>query len=619
MLGPRPNIAAASDRGLSLFERQGVEARRGRHPSGTEHAPSLLAIRTRIVRSHRYQLLAMACGALLTGTCAAQTSPAFIPPMDIPLELAGNFMEPRSDHFHSGLDLRTQGREGIPVKAVADGWVSRIKLSPYGYGKAVYIDHPNGYTSVYGHLQILKGALAEAALDHQYKQQDYSIDWYVDKGALPVKQGDVIALSGNTGGSSGPHLHFELRRSSDQMGVDPETLGMRIPDQRKPEIHGVRIYALTDSSRTMPYPARAAGFAAQGADGTYTLKDGMEVSAYGTVGLALHTIDRYDTGGAKCGARRIELFVDSLPWFSTTFDQLDFAVNRYCNAHMDYAQFKGNKLEYHRCYRQPNNKLRIYGKEEPQGRIDLAPGQVRQVRLVVTDAHGNRSTLRFSLKGATWAEAKAWPKEEANGSLFRYDTENRLSEEGLRFTLPALSLYDDAFVRYASKPAAGRALTQVHTIGDPLTPLHTAGELSLALKHPKANKATMVRVDNDGGVSASLGGTYADGWITASVKTFGNYTVMLDTVAPVITNVDLKTAMQGRSGFSLKIADNLSGIGSWKATLNGSWIVMEFDPKTKLLTHHFDKHSRISGSKDFKLVVTDERGNSASYTLKIAH
>ncbi len=205
--------------------------------------------------------------------------------MDIPLELSGNFMEPRNNHFHSGLDMRTQGREGIPVKAVASGWVSRIKISPWGYGKAVYIDHGDGHTSVYGHLQQLKGGAYDACLSAQYRAKDYSIDIYPEKGAVPVVQGEVIGLSGNTGGSGGPHLHFEIRRNSDQHAVDPEMFGFLASDRTPPEIVGLRIHPLTDSSLVGPYPAKALGYATQGGAGRYGLKPGEIPNAYGTVGL----------------------------------------------------------------------------------------------------------------------------------------------------------------------------------------------------------------------------------------------------------------------------------------------------------------------------------------------
>lgn len=537
--------------------------------------------------------------------------------MDIPIELSGNFMEPRNDHFHSGLDMRTQGREGIPVRAVADGWVSRIKISPYGYGKAVYLEHPDGHTTVYGHLQRLTGEVGAACMDQQYRQKDFSIDWTPDKGALPLKQGEVFALSGNTGGSGGPHLHFEVRSTGSQHALDPEAHGFQMADRVPPEIQGIRLYALTDSSRTAPYPDQAMGYTAHGGPGKYTLKSAPK--AFGTVGIAVNTFDRYDSGSAKCGVRRIEVFVDSVRYFVTTLDHVDFSHNRYCNAHMDYALFKGRKMDYHRCYKQPNNKLRIYGKEPPQGRIDLPPGGDRTVRVVATDANGNSSELRFVLHGATAQEAATWPVSAPGGSLFRYDAANLIEEEGLRFMLPAQSLYDDAYVAYSRKPAVGRALGPLHAIGDPLTPLHTAADLSLAVNTIKPAKALIVRLESDGSVASAVGGKYADGWITAQVKAFGQYTVMLDTTGPVITNVDLRADMRGRKGFELRISDNLSGISSWRGTLDGDWILLEYEPKTKTLSHAFDKHSGGAGKKEFKLIVVDERGNTSSYRSEFTH
>jgi len=557
--------------------------------------------------------------SIISGASAhAQAPVRFIAPMDHAIDLSGNFMEPRGDHFHSGLDIRTQGKEGMPVKAVADGWVSRIKISPWGYGKAVYIDHADGHTSVYAHLQVLKGPVAKVCLDAQYRQKDFSIDYTPEKGAVPVKQGEVIALSGNTGGSGGPHLHFELRRTGDQHALDPEALGINVPDKVKPELIGVRLYPINDSSLVGPYPAKAKGFATEGSDGRYSLKGGAVPTAYGTIGLALHAIDRYDGLAAKCGVRRIELFVDSVPSFSVLFDEIDFGTTRYCNAHMDYALFKGSKMEYHRCYEQPNNKLKIYGPEQARGRIALAPGQVRHVRFKVTDANGNVSELTFSLKGATAAEAGAWIPAEPTGSLFRYDTENVLKEAGVSLTVPAMALYDDAYVRYERKPAPSRARAPLHVLHDPLTPLHTAAVLRIeveALPEARQSKALVVRVDG-GGRTNAVGGTYANGAMTASVRTFGSYTVMVDTVPPTITNVDLKPDMKGRSRFTLKVSDDLSGVDKWKGTIDGAWVLMEYEPKTKTLMHTFDEHTQASGTKAFKLEVTDERGNTAQYELK---
>lgn len=562
------------------------------------------------------QLNPLIISGSLCSTLSAQGPPRFIQPMDLPISLSGNFMEPRSDHFHSGLDIRTDGQEGVPVKAVADGWVSRIKISPWGYGKAVYIDHPSGHTSVYGHLQVLKGPVAEACLDAQYRAKDYSIDINPEKGAIPVKQGEVIALSGNTGGSAGPHLHFELRNTGNQHALDPESLGIDVPDTTPPEIIGVRLYPLTDTSLISPYPGKAKGFATQGSGRQYALKPGNTPSAYGTIGLALHTIDRYDGSGAKFGPRTIELFVDSVPAFSVHFDELDFNLNRFCNAHMDFALVREQKMEYHRCYRQPNDKLKIYGDEAAQGRIVVQPGKDHHIRFRVTDANGNRSELVFMLQGATAKEASAWPDHAPQGSLFRYDTENVLAEEGVRFTMPANVLYDDAFVRYERKAALPGMLAPLHVLHDPFTPIHAACDLNIAASVPAGyeSKALIVKVDEAGKVSG-VGGQLANGRITTQVRAFGTYSVMLDTIPPVITNADLRIDMRGRTTFSIKVGDNLSGVETWRGTINGEWVLLQYEPKDKLLIHTFDKHTSAPGKKDFKLEVGDERGNTATYSL----
>lgn len=555
--------------------------------------------------------------ALDSSAQEAKQYPRFITPMDIPVSLSGNFMEPRDNHFHSGLDIRTQGQEGIPVRSVADGWVSRIKISPWGYGKAVYIDHPDGHTSVYGHLQQLKGTVGGACLDAQYRSKEFSIDQYYEKGMVPVKQGEIIALSGNTGGSGGPHLHFELRRSGDQHALDPQALGIKVTDTMQPEIIGIRLYPITDTSLVGPYPARSLGFPAQGGSGSYSLRSGAIPTAFGTVGLAIHTIDRYDGSSAKCGVRRIELYVDSVLSFSVNLDEIDFSTTRYSNAHMDYALFKGNRMDYHRCYRLPNNKLTIYGKEVPQGEIPLEAGKDRKIHFRVTDANGNVSILRFQLHGATANEAKAWETMAPTGSLFRYDTKNQIVEEGVSLTVPALSLYDDTYVQFDRKPAPAKAITPLFILHDQLTPLHS--NCSLRIDVPDLaigirDKALIVRMD-DGGRPSAVGGKYADGALTAQVRQFGNYTVMLDSVPPTISNVDLRSDMKGRNGFTLKIADNLAGIDSWKGQINGDWILMDYEPKSKALNHVFDKHTQANGAKEFKLEVTDDRGNIARFEL----
>jgi len=561
---------------------------------------------------------ALIISLLMTRLSIAQSGSAearFASPMDIPISLAGNFMELRTGHFHSGLDMRTEGREGLDVKAAADGWVSRVKVSPWGYGKALYIDHPNGYTTVYGHLRNYTGAIAEAVLDRQYKAQEFDVDLVFEKGELTVSRGQIVAQSGNTGGSSGPHLHFEVRRTGDQHALDPERFGMEVPDDIHPIFHGLRIDALDSLARVQPYPNGAKGYPATGSGSSYTLKDGAVPAATGTVGLSVNVIDRYSNSSSTCGIRSLKVLVDEQPIHSAALAEVDFALQRFADAYMDYALFKSNDMNYHRCYKLPNNQLAIYGKEAAQGRINLRPGDEKKVLVEAVDANGNRSELRFTLRGAPTAQALSWSIPNVQGQYFGYDRENTLTTKDARFELPPKALYADEHivctVMKSNSPFA--PTTRLH---DPLTPLNIAGQLSLKADVSKAgghpDKLLIVRLDEKGKVSP-IGGTCADGWVSSRVKSFGDYTVMIDTLPPKVTGLNIRSVMTGRDSLNVQVTDDLSGIEQWVGKLDGEWILFEYDPKKKLITHRFDKHSDKPGKHDLVVEVRDERGNTSTF------
>jgi hypothetical protein len=553
---------------------------------------------------------------LMARMSIAQTGsgePVFAPPMDIPISLAGNFMELRNSHFHSGLDMRTDGREGLDVKAAEDGWVSRVKISPWGYGKALYIEHPNGYTTVYGHLRNYVGTIADAVLEGQYKAREFEVDLVFEKGELPVKKGQVVANSGNTGGSSGPHLHFEVRRTSDQHALDPERFGMDVPDSTAPVFFGLRIDALDSLALVQPYPGKARGFVATNVGNNYSLKGGTEPYALGTVGLSVNVIDRYSNSWSTCGIRSLKVSVDGTPVFSAHLDEIDFGLQHYADAYMDYALFKGNDMNYNRCYKQPNNKLGIYGKEPAQGRITVRTGQQLKVLVEAVDANDNRSELRFTLRGATLDQAVPWTGAPVVGQYFRYGRENTLTTATARFTLPPNALYADERITCGSAKGTSpfAPITKLH---DPLTPLNLAGQLSLKADVSKANghwdKLLLVKLDENGKPSP-IGGTYQDGWVGSKVKGFGDYTVMIDTLPPKVVALDLKPVMTGRDSIKIQVTDDLSGIDQWAGKLDGAWILFEYEPKKKWITHRFDKYSDKPGTHELVVEVHDERGNTS--------
>ena len=560
---------------------------------------------------------------LIASISTAQSSgeePRFAPPMDIPISLAGNFMELRSGHFHSGLDMRTEGREGLDVKAAEDGWVSRVKISPWGYGKALYIDHPNGYTTVYGHLRNYVGTIADAVLDRQYKAREFDVDLVFEKGELQVKKGQVVANSGNTGGSSGPHLHFEVRRTGDQHALDPERFGMDVPDSSAPVFIGLRIDPLDSNARVQPYPGKARGLVLAGKDGAYAVKGDLTPTALGTVGVSVNVIDRYSNSWSTCGIRSLKVSVDGTTVFSAHLDEIDFGLQRYADAYMDYALFKGSDMNYNRCYKLPNNKLRLYGKESAEGRIQVRTGDNLKVLVEAVDANGNRGVLPFTLHGAEASEAANWKVPDAGGQLFLYDRENTLTTASARFTLPPNALYaNERIVCGTSKGTSPFApITKLH---DPLTPLNLAGQLSLKADVASANghtdKLLLVKLD-DNGKPSPIGGTYQDGWVGSKVKGFGDYTVMIDTVPPKVVAMELKPVMTGRDSIRIQVTDDLSGVAQWVGKLDGEWILFEYDPKKKLITHRFDKYSGKPGKHELVVDVRDERGNTSTLRASFA-
>ncbi|MBP9080720.1 MAG: M23 family metallopeptidase [Flavobacteriales bacterium] len=566
------------------------------------------------------KLLSSSTLILLSSLASGQgMHPAMGHPMDLPVEVAGNFMELRSNHFHSGIDLKTNGRTGLPVKATADGWVSRIKISPWGYGKAVYLSHPSGYTSVYGHLDRLNGKLAATLLDLQYETRNFSIDKYFGQGELPVAMGEVIAFSGNTGGSSAPHLHYEVRRTADQHALDPEKFGVNALDKVPPTITGIRLQPLDTLARVSPYPANAIGLGVVPVnDSTYMLKPGTNVAAWGTVGLEVNTTDRYSNSTNPCGIRSLSVSVDGTTVCTIQLDETDFGLQRYANAYMDYALFKDHNMHYNRCYKLPNNRLEVYKGEKSPGRISVQPGKDHAVQVIATDGAGNRSTLTFVLKGASKEEAGAWPWARPDGKLFPFDQPATLQEPGMRFNLPAHALYADTRLKTATAPPPSGALAPLFSLHDALTPLHVAGELSIDVTKPfpagKEDKLLLARWVK--GKPVAEGGTWSDGRISANVRTLGPYTVVIDTVPPVLSPLGLQTDMKQANGFKVRVADNLSGVDQWVARLDGQWILMEYDPKAHTLEHSFDKYSNLPGEHTFELEVSDERGNRSRLTRR---
>jgi len=539
----------------------------------------------------------------------------FRSPIDFSVSLSGSFGEIRKNHFHSGIDIRTQGVQGKPVYAVADGYVARVLVSPWGFGRAIYVAHPNGYTTVYGHLRSFNGKLSSWVRAQQYKDESFALDAEVPAGLIKVKKGDIIAYSGNAGSSAGPHLHFEVRDSKTQEAIDPLLFGLMKPDGTFPKIASIKIYpgdeeALVNGKRE-PLLAPVTG-----TGNNYRLKNPDTIKVSGKIYFGIETSDQAE-GGFKTGINAINLTVDEAPVFSQNIDRFAFSETRFANSLMDYPAFIRTKHKIQRSFVAPNNKLGVYQGVKNQGVAQFTDSKVHTIRYRVTDDFGHSSTLIFLVRSLP---SKSAPVSGMNSGRvaqnFTWRKDNHFERAGIKLDVPGEALYEDLpFTWYNTSPLHG-SFADVHHIHDPLTPLHTYCTLSIKTGNmPKAlqSKAIIVSVEGAGRF-VSMGGKFENGWVTARIRDFGNYTVAADTISPVIRPINIfnNKKVGKQKSIQIKISDNLSGIQTYKGTLNGKWILMEFDAKNNLLVYTFDDRI-ISGKNRFVLVVTDAVGNSSRY------
>ena len=261
----------------------------------------------------------------------------FRSPLDIPIQLSGNFGELRPNHFHAGFDIKTQQKEGLNIYAVADGYVSRIKISIYGYGKAIYITHPNGYTSVYGHLQKASGTIQDKIIELQYDQKSYEIEAFFKPNEILVTKGQVIAISGNTGGSEGPHLHFEFRENKTENALNPLLFGLNVKDTKKPAVSSLMVYPIDNESVVNSSKRPIALNLTLQADGTYVSE---KVLASGKIGFGITTSDYDDVSFNNNGTYKTQVSDNGKTIFSYEFDKIAFEEARFINAFIDYDRYK---------------------------------------------------------------------------------------------------------------------------------------------------------------------------------------------------------------------------------------------------------------------------------------
>ncbi|WP_302800747.1 M23 family metallopeptidase [Parabacteroides goldsteinii] len=528
-------------------------------------------------------------------------------PMDIPVLLSGNFGELRSNHFHSGIDFKTQGVEGKPIHSVQDGYVSRISVSPWGYGNGLYITHPDGTTTVYGHLQKFSQKITAYLKEKQYEQESFNVNLSLTPDELPVKEGELVALSGNTGSSGGPHLHFEVRDTETEEPMDPiEYYKDLIKDTQAPKIQGIMVYSMPGKGVVNGSRRKLELKPVTAKNGKQTLTGKIE--AWGEIGLAVKGYDYMDNTSNIYGIKDITLTADSQVIFHSNLDRFAFDESRYLNSFTDFEEWKEHRSFYIKSFVDPGNRLRFI-ESLNRGILTIDEPRTYHLTYQLADAFGNTTQLSIQIEGK---EQPIPEIDTENTELFHWWSDNRFGAKGIRLTIPKGNLYDDLYFRYSVKEDS-TALGATHILHNKPVAFHKSAKLSLRLQTDTLeNKQQygIVRLQN--GRRSWTGGVYRNGWVDADIKETGSYTLGQDLVPPTITPLNPATWVS-KQAIALRLSDNLSGVQTYRGEIDGQYVLFEMNSKS-VITYHFDKERLARGKHTLKLVVTDACGNQSTYT-----
>ena len=511
-------------------------------------------------------------------------------PLDIPLILSGTFAELRGNHFHGGIDIKTQGRSGLKVSAVADGYVSRISVSPYGYGNALYLRHPEGYTTVYGHLNAFYPELEQWIEEQLRDRSKNNGNLYPNANQFPVSRGQLVAFSGNTGGSFGPHLHFEIRDTKTEEPLNPLEFGIQVKDTRKPDLRGLM---WTDRD-----------FGDYG-----TFKEGDTVEMYNTKGFDVFTTDKQDGANNNNGVYLIEASANGQVFFTAHYNRINFNTSRFINAHINYPRYAAQRVRYTRLYELENNPLKITNTypimnpsfQASKGWISVAVDSIVQVDVSILDYEKNQRYLTFYLRGSAVLD------DYSRAETLDWQRDNDLAIGPIKVHIPSGALYNtDEFNLFKKGD-------NTYVIGEAYVPLQKHMTLSWELDSVKQRKQGWFvwEYDNRGKKSA-ITGERKDAVLEIKTRSTGSYQLDQDLKKPEVRIVKNTPSLRSNSSFKeiqVHAADDKTGIDRYSARIDGSFARIDFDYKKELLKVIIPKEL-AAGNHNLRIVVIDGVGNT---------
>ncbi|MBK7029052.1 MAG: M23 family metallopeptidase [Bacteroidales bacterium] len=559
-----------------------------------------------------YLFLAVSCG--LSAQKAIPTD-YFSSPLGIDLSVTGTFGEIRPNHFHSGIDFQVQKKEGLPVYAVADGWVSRIKISPVGFGNALYIDHPNGYTSVYGHLFDYNDTIRKYAHLKQYLLKSFEVDLFpaTKKDSIFVSKGQLIGYAGNSGSSFGAHLHFELRNTKTERVINPLLFGLSCKDLYPPYIDLITLSPVNEQSTIEGSLLSTKFNVKKNEPGEYRLAAGDTLKAWGLLELGIEAYDFLYSKTDRNGWYSMTVFMDKGTLFSMQVDSFAFTESRYVNASIDYSRNYKNGNRLLKTRKLPGNELLMHSVSEKNGVLILTDSLVHEIVVVVTDFEGHKTVLRWWIQSSMPQQMVQVPELIQADTIVKFTISktNEFITPEIKVLLPKGSLYDQCQFEYRKSAARKGYFSELHSLHNPEIPLHKKMKISIkADKLPVRlrSKALLARIDREGGRHPA-GGSYENGYVSTDSYFFDSYAIVVDSIPPSLKIIHDKS--KSRNTLKFRVSDNFSGIRDYKGEINDEWALVEWDPKNKLMIYRFDEKVQ-TGKNNFRLEVWDEKGNKAS-------
>jgi murein DD-endopeptidase MepM/ murein hydrolase activator NlpD len=530
----------------------------------------------------------------------------FISPLEIPLELSGTFGELRYNHFHSGLDFRTHQKTGLNIVSIADGYISRIKISTFGYGKVIYVTHPNGYTSVYAHIEKAVGKIEEYIIKNHYKEQSYEIEMYLKPNELSVNQGEIIAISGNSGGSGGPHLHFEIRNSKNEAIINPFLFGFDkwIKDENAPVINSLMVYPINDNTlinqKFVPLELL-----------TQKTKSGelitSKIKVNGEIGIGINTHDISNSSFGKNGVYKITSYLNGSEYFKVIFDQFSFEETNEINYFVDYENWMKTDKKFQKLFNKIPYNLSLT-KNNIKGTLEILPNQFYNYKIEIVDFHHNKTIVNIPIEFEENTlnlikETKKTPY------LVKHNKEYIFEKSNVNIHFRENTFYEDFYLDFQVNGNTAK-------IHEDIIPLCKNPMITFKLDtftQEKLSKYFIAEIQQN--KIKFLKTKYKDMEFSAYLKNLGTHQLLFDNINPEIRPLNFK---EGDDFTKLQkidfiIQDELSGIKSYNGFINGKWVLFEYDYKLKKITYFVDNQIFNKSKNILKLEIVDNVGNSTIF------